>query len=225
MGEFKMQKEKTIKELNVEELPFTHTVFDKNNKEPKILILGTRITDVSIEAGYYYLGTNENVFWPILSHCFNDKNFISNDVNKIITALNRHNIVVSDLIYKCEYTGSEDINTVKGSEETNLDDLLSLVKSADYILLNGGYDSKGKGTLNYFYKFLSKYIDKNSINNKKHVGESGLLSFDSDMKTPYLSLISTSNNASNLNNTYKGKNYKDKKEAWKGEIESFIFKK
>lgn len=212
----KEHNEKDIKVLNVEELPFKHSCFDDNNPKPKILILGSRITDKSIAAGYYYLGLTkkENAFWPIMKHCFNDSDFVSDDVATIQKALVRHNVVVSDLIYKCKYYGSGDNETVEGSEETNIDDLLNLVGGADYVILNGGFKKKPKtAPLNYFHRFLKDYIDRKTIINEDHVLEQGLI-LVSGKRIPYLSLDSSS-----------GENRKAlelKKEVWKENIARLI---
>lgn len=210
-------KIKEIKFLNVEELPFCHETFDFSNPNPKILILGTRITKESIEAGYYYLGVeNNNPFWEILSKVFEDNLFVEGNNNEerrtnIINALNNHNVVVSDLIYRCEYAGSSDSETIMGTEETSLDELITIAQQADLIILNGAFNSKTPtGTLNYFNKYLGQY--KICEGNKNKVGEYGHLNFG-DKKVRYISLGSTSGE-------YRRKNpIETKSIEWKSAIE------
>ena len=219
---------KEIKKLIGDDIPFKHNDFDPNNRQPKILILGTRITEKSIKTGYYYFGLTEreNCFWNIMNYCFNEKDFETNDIQKVTNALKRQNVVVSDLIYNCEYIGSSDKETVIGSEKPNIQDLIALVKQADVVILNGGYDaSKNKaGTLNYFHKFLSPFSNIVCKKNNNKVGESGIVYFRDNSRTYYLSLVSTSSEARSINSisAYKGKGYKDKRDAWKKEIEEFL---
>ena len=212
-------KIKEIKFLNGEELPFCHETFDFSNPNPKILILGTRITKESIEAGYYYLGVeNNNPFWEILSKVFEDNLFVLGNTyeerkRNIIVALNKHNIVVSDLIYSCEYAGSGDDETIIGTEKPNLADLNDVAKQADLIVLNGTYSSNQTGTLNYFNKFLgTKKIKVRESEKKNCIGEYGHLNFG-DKKVRYISLGSTSGEY-RMNNPIETKSIE-----WKSAIE------
>ncbi len=210
------EQTKNLQELIGDNLPFKHNEFNTKSNKPKILILGTRVTKKSIEAGYYYFGLTEkeNCFWSVVSYCFSDNDFVSNDVNKVKNALSKHNIVVSDLIYNCKYTGSSDNGTVLETVEANMEDLVSLIEKSDFVILNGGFNKKNKkGTLNFFHKFLDSYIDKKTIQNKEHVLENGYLDVN-NRKILYLSLDSTS-----------GENRKDiyvKKTIWKKYIDKFL---
>ena len=212
-----MKTEKIFKILDNSEIPFGPTHFNDKSDRPKILFLGTRITEKSINAGYYYLGLTEkeNCFWGVISYCFNDQDFLSGKAKTLVSTLNKHNLVVADLIYKCKYTGSKDNETLRGSEEANLEILLSLIKQADLVVLNGGYSSRGTGTLNYFHKFLKGHIDEKSIQNKNHLLEKGNVIIDGKT-TFYVSLDSTSGE--------NRKSLEDKKEIWKKNIELYFQK-
>ena len=209
------KQSKNVKKLNGNELPFNHTEFNNKSNLPKILILGTRVTEKSIKAGYYYFGLTEreNCFWSVISYCFDDKDFMSRNVNTVKNALYNHNLVVSDLIYNCDYLGSSDNETIQGTEEQN-PDLVSLIENANYVILNGGFNNKKKtGTLNYFHKFLGEYIDEKTIKNKNYVLENGYLIINKH-KIPYLSLDSTSGG--------NRKDPNDIKASWKKYIDLFI---
>ena len=81
------------------------------------------------------------------------------------------------------------------------------------LLSYGGYSSKGKGTVNYFRKFLKEYIVKGSIKNRNHLLEKGEVNIDGVI-TPYISLDSTSG--------VNTKPFDTKKEIWKKEIDKYI---
>lgn len=222
-----MDNNKNIYILNGDEIPFKHSEFSADNKKPKILFLGNRVTKESINAGYYYFGLKkyQNVFWYIISFCFDDKDFETFDTKKVVEALKRHNIVVCDLIYSCKYTGSSDNETIKGTEIANMKDLTNIIRQADIVFLNGGHNAKAKtGTLDYFHKFLESFIDRKSVKNKNKVGETGVLVFDDGKKTYYCSLVSSSGEARNIStiSAYGGRKYSSKEEAWKKEIEKTI---
>lgn len=216
------KKEKPIKVLRGDKVPFTHSDFDESSYQPKILILGTRVTEQSINAGYYYLGLkqDQNAFWSIMAYCFNDESFLSNDANTIKCSLKSHNVVVSDLIYNCEYKGSKNSETIKGTEEPNLDDLIPLVSQSDLVLLNGVYSSRQDGTVNYFYEYLQrKNAEIEILANRNKVLERGFVRLNGK-RIPYVALYNTCKNQG-------GADLETKKNMWKDEIGNFVslFKK
>lgn len=199
---------------------FKHdSVFAENAGKKKILILGTRVTEPSIDAGYYYLfaekaDEKKNPFWEVLSKVFAEPLFLQGSgderIANIKKGLTKHSIIVSDLIYSCEYTGSSDDETLEFDSlpkpQSNLDDLKPLIKQADLVILNGGWASHGKGTLNYFVKFLKKWITRDKNDRYEHVGETGFVDLDGK-KTRYIALDSTSGSNS--------KNIEKKIEEWR----------
>ena len=197
-----------------------HTEFDSDNTKPKILILGTRITKKSIEAGYYYLGVENNPFWRILSKVFDKPNFIDdhgnpNSLDQIIDAQRKHNVVVSDLIYSCYCAGSSDEETIVDFDKyditnpvCNYSDLGELISKADLVILNGGFSCKKKktGTLNFLHTFYKTVINSN----KNKVFERGYIIVNKK-STNYISLPSTSESNTTANEAKKI-------DAWKREI-------
>ena len=219
-------QQKEIKRLDGSTVPFTHSEFVLENKKVKILILGTRVTEKSIQAGYYYFGlsNDENCFWEVLRYCFNDSDFISKDVAKVKKALASHNIVVSDLIYSCEYYGSEDNETKKDSEKPN-PDLIRLIEQADLVILNGGWNKKTKtGPLNYLHDKafpIEQYIDKRSIKNKHEISETGIININNH-QARYISLYSTSGSCAKKENFDTKTDFK--KDFWKKHIDEALLR-
>ena len=154
--------------------------------------MGTRLTEKSISAGYYYLGLGpKNAFWHIISYCFGDNDFESNNVEKIQEALKRHNLVVSDFIHSCFFKwDSSDTNIIRGTEIIN-SDLARLIFESDLVVLNGGNNKHKTGTLDY----LNKYFDCESTiltqQKEKGINDYGYIRLNGKL-IKYVSLFSSS---------------------------------
>lgn len=83
---------------------------------PKILILGSMPSQISIKENQYY-GNPRNAFWWIMSELFNFD--LTLNYRSRCIALGRSGIAVWDVLYDCERPGSLDSAIVKGSEQPN----------------------------------------------------------------------------------------------------------
>ena len=130
--------------------------FTSENKEyKKILYLGTHITKKSLDVGFYYFNVT-NWFWDLIEsvynseeltnainnykHCLKQNSEIESNRNALILCLQKHGIVINDLIGLCEYSGSKDeqiIYAVPNNGKDGFHDVPSLMKEADLIVVNG----------------------------------------------------------------------------------------
>ncbi|MEE9573682.1 MAG: DNA-deoxyinosine glycosylase, partial [Candidatus Neomarinimicrobiota bacterium] len=102
-------------------------------KNPKVLLLGTLPSKLSIELQQYY-GNPQNSFWRILFTLFNST-FTSNYDDKKLLAIN-NNIAVWDVCYTAMRTGSMD-STIKEESPNTINELIALNPSISTIAFNG----------------------------------------------------------------------------------------
>lgn len=172
---------------------------DTNKEYKKILYLGTHITKMSLDAGFYYFSGDKNKnggnpFWSIIKGIYNSKKlskaiddykralsvakrmtiynseYRTNIAKKtkrvrqnLIDCLQKHGIVINDLIGYCECEGAEDdqINedsVIPNDGNDNFHNVPSLMLEADLIVINGlGLRNNGEikplGARYFFHKF------------------------------------------------------------------------
>ncbi len=97
--------------------------FDKFiNKDSKILILGSFPSVKSRQESFYYMHKT-NRFYKVLASIFNDKSFLSEDINIKKEALKKHSIALFDVVLKCNILLSDD-NTISEVTPINLKNIL-----------------------------------------------------------------------------------------------------
>ena len=191
---------------------------DLNTEYKKILFLGTHITQMSLDAGFYYFngGTKRggNSFWTLLERIYNSKELTDSienykkclsDVkgkvsknenyrqsiksntlevrNELILCLQKHGIVINDLIGYCECDGARDDQIIEESVKPNdgndnFHDVPSLMKEADLIVINGIGLESNKIDIEYMSAryFLKKFGFDKLVDSSKIVfihGSSG----------------------------------------------------
>ena len=138
------------------------------DKQSKILILGSLISDKSIIANEYY-GNKTNQFCKIISLVFNNKEIIFDNYNEKITFLKLNHIALWDVYNLAQREGSLDSN-IKNATFNDLKDLINNYPNIQQILVNGKksqmgfeqYIKKEHIALNY------KYIPSSSSANTKY---------------------------------------------------------
>ena len=101
-------------------------------ENPKILILGSMPSVVSLEKSEYY-GFPHNRFWKIMSS-YSHTVFESYDDK--LNFLNNKGIALWDVIYSCERVGSLD-SKIRNVTCNSIDELLSEYPSITHIVCNG----------------------------------------------------------------------------------------
>lgn len=102
--------------------------------KPKILILGSMPSVVSLERREYY-GHGRNQFWRIMGDLFGFKANASYEYRK--AAITSKGIAVWDVLKSCERKGSLDQNIQK-MEYNDIVGLIRRVPSIQLVVLNGG---------------------------------------------------------------------------------------
>ncbi|MCK4904257.1 MAG: DNA-deoxyinosine glycosylase, partial [Candidatus Marinimicrobia bacterium] len=120
---------------------------------PKVLILGTLPSKLSIKLQQYY-GHHRNSFWRILFTLFNDT-FSSNYNNKKSLAM-ENNIVIWDVCYTAIRKGSID-STIKEESPNRINELIVLNPSISIIVFNGQKASK------LYEKYFPKFENINYL--------------------------------------------------------------
>jgi hypoxanthine-DNA glycosylase len=116
-------------------------------KNPKVLILGTLPSKMSLELQQYY-GHPRNAFWRILFTLFNDI-FSSNYDDKKSLAV-ENNISIWDVCYTAERIGSLD-SDIKDESPNKINELIETNPSIKTIAFNG--QKAAKLYTKYFPKF------------------------------------------------------------------------
>jgi len=110
---------------------------------PKVLILGTFPSDVSIKNGQYYQNST-NRFWEIMHNLFG-----GSPTDKSKEFLYEHKIALWDCLKYAQRKGSTDKGIARGSEIPNdISEFLREHPTIKHIVLNGS-----SGTKRYFDRF------------------------------------------------------------------------
>ena len=117
--------------------------FDKNSR---ILILGSFPSVKTRKYGFFY-GNKQNRFWKLLSLIFEDE--IGEKIEDKKEFLQRYQIALWDVIYKCDIIGSSD-SSIKNVEPTDLSKIIKTARIQN-IYCNGGLS----------YELYKKYQRKN----------------------------------------------------------------
>ena len=115
-------------------------------KNPKVLILGSMPSAVSLERSEYY-GHPLNRFWKIMSK-YSNREF--NTYEDKMLMLSDYGIVLWDVIQSCEREGSLD-SKIKKVECNPLDELLEEYETISYVICNG------KKAYSLFIQHFPKY--------------------------------------------------------------------
>ncbi len=99
---------------------------------PKLLVLGTMPSEVSIEQGEYYAHPR-NAFWPILTSFFKAP-LQSMAENKALCE--QQGVMIWDVLAECERKGSLD-SAIKQASVNQFDSLFQANPSLEYVIFNG----------------------------------------------------------------------------------------
>jgi TDG/mug DNA glycosylase family protein len=103
--------------------------------EPKLLILGSMPSQISLRDNQYYANPR-NAFWWIMSKLFTFEFSIGYRQRSL--ALQNEGVAVWDVLHDCERKGSLDSAIVKASEQSNdFDRLFSSYPSISKVIFNG----------------------------------------------------------------------------------------
>lgn len=180
-----MNKEKRIIVCDGSLVPSVHFKNDNKCSKPKILILGSHITEKSLEAGFFYMNVGRS-FWKILSTLLDNQElkrrandyddlFLAiknnkksktketlNDIKKdIVRILNENNVAIADIIAYCVCTSASNKDIIEETTMPNKE-LNELLRETDVVLINGrskdrcGNPSK-KSEKYFFDKFGFKH--------------------------------------------------------------------
>lgn len=118
-----------------------------NKQYKKVLIIGTHITDKSLEAGFFYLQKSgskveplvKNRFWELLSNLYQYE-FRTNNIEDLKEDLINRHIALADIYeyWKCTGPSDEEIITINKDDYAYNEYLKkSLLKEAEVIVYNG----------------------------------------------------------------------------------------
>lgn len=113
--------------------------------QPKVLILGTAPSVVSLEKSFYYAHPR-NAFWPILADYFNQS---ANTVEAKKALCLENDILLWDVLSACERQGSLD-SAIKQPEANDFEALFQTYPDLKAVLFNG------KAAQNLFEKQVIK---------------------------------------------------------------------
>ncbi|WP_430885650.1 DNA-deoxyinosine glycosylase [Fusibacter sp. JL216-2] len=125
-------------------------------KDPKVLILGSMPSVMSLEKFQYY-GHPRNQFWPILATLFKEKlEHPSDDQTYLskLTLVKDRGIAIWDVLDSCEREGSLDSN-IKNESPNELKTFLEEHPTIKTIIFNGG-----KAEASFKKHFKALYRDK-----------------------------------------------------------------
>ena len=133
---------------------------------PKVLILGTLPSDISLMNGQYYQNST-NRFWEIMHNLFG-----GSPSDKSKEFLYEHKIALWDCLKYAQRKGSTDKGIVKGSEVPNdIPKFLKEFPTIKYIVLNG--ISKTKRYFNKYFKQLYENYEIIELPQTSKFNESG----------------------------------------------------
>ncbi len=116
---------------------------------PKILILGTMPSDISIQELAYYRNESRNIFWKIMHSIFPDDATLSHE-----ELLEKHHIALWDCLKSGIRKGSTDNGLMGNYVPNDLYKFLKTYPTIKVIVLNGKGKSS-KGTYSLFNRFFS----------------------------------------------------------------------
>jgi len=116
-------------------------------KSPKILILGSMPSVLSLEKRQFY-GNEKNRFWNVLFYILENRPAEISYERKL-EFLHRHNIALWDVINFCIRPGSLDSN-IKNEQPNDIDKLLLQNNTIKYVFFNG---TKAKEVYKKYFSF------------------------------------------------------------------------
>lgn len=102
------------------------------SKEPKVMILGSLPSAVSLEKQEYY-GYAHNRFWKIMSDVFEMPISTYEEKKQIILS---HHLLLWDVIGECEREGSLD-SKIHNEKVNPIQELLEIYPSIQFVICNG----------------------------------------------------------------------------------------
>ena len=102
------------------------------SKEPKVMILGSMPSAVSLEKQEYY-GYAHNRFWKIMSDVFEMPISTYEEKKQIILS---HHLLLWDVIGECEREGSLD-SKIHNEKVNPIQELLEIYPSIQFVICNG----------------------------------------------------------------------------------------
>lgn len=118
--------------------------------EPRILILGSLPSDMSIDSQEYY-GNPRNLFWRVIAGITGES--VPNSYTKKKELLSRHHIALWDVYAAAERQGSLDAN-IKDGAFNDIEGIVKKYPTITTIVFNGGKA----------FKMFGKYLKTNASN-------------------------------------------------------------
>ena len=101
-------------------------------QDPKVIILGTMPSVVSIQKAFYYAHPR-NAFWPIMQHLLG-QTFIAE--TEKVTALKQAGIFLWDVLQACERQGSLD-SAIKQAKANDFETVFTRYSNLKTVVFNG----------------------------------------------------------------------------------------